>query len=164
MARGFDVAVCCVKGSCDTGVVDCAAVAGVEGHLVLGLFVYAFDYVDFAVVGPVGAEHPAVCVSFFFLCFGERERGIEGLGLLQGGPAAACTARHVGQIENNKSMLVGGGTLQANALATRLGGDVGVVDADVDAVARVDETVARGSVTIDVVHKAIGGIGVLYIG
>jgi hypothetical protein len=30
-------------------------------------------------------------------------------------------------------MLVGGSTLQADALATRSGGDVGVVDADVDA-------------------------------
>lgn len=84
------------------------------------------------------------------------------MGLLQGGPAAACTAGHVGQIENNKSMLVGGGTLQADALTTRRVGGVGVVDADIDAVARVDETVARSSVTVDVVHKAIGGIGVLY--
>lgn len=58
-------------------------------------------------------------------------------------------------------MLVGGGTLQADALATRLGGGVGVVDADVDAVARVNETIARGGVTVDVAHKAIGGIGVL---
>jgi hypothetical protein len=39
-----------------------------------------------------------------------------------------------------------------------------VVDADVDAVTRVDETVARGSAPVDVAHKAIGGIGVLYIG
>lgn len=61
-------------------------------------------------------------------------------------------------------MLVGGGTLQADALATRLGGDVGVVDADVDAVARVNETVARGGVTVDIFHKAISGIGVLYVG
>lgn len=68
------------------------------------------------------------------------------------------------QIENNKSMLVGSGTFQADALATRRGGDVGVVDADVDAVARVDETVAQGSVTVNVFHKAIGGVGVLCIG
>lgn len=80
--------------------------------------------------------------SFFLCFFCERERGIGGLGLLQGGPAATSTAGHVGQIENNKSMLVGGGTLQADALATRRGSGVGVVDADVDAVARVDETVA----------------------
>lgn len=61
-------------------------------------------------------------------------------------------------------MLVGGDTLQADALATRRGGGVGVVNADVDTVARVDETVARGGVTVDVAHKAISGVVVLYIG
>jgi hypothetical protein len=85
------------------------------------------------------------------------------VGFLQGRPGAACAAGHMGQVENNKTMLVGGSTLQADALATRSGGGVGVVDTDVDAVARVDETVARSSATVDVAHKAIGGVGVLYI-
>lgn len=60
-------------------------------------------------------------------------------------------------------MLVGGGALQADALATRRGGGIEVVDADVDAVACVDETIARGGVTVNVVHKAISGVFALYI-
>lgn len=76
LPAGLDVAVWCNEGACEAAVVDCAAVAGVQGHLVLGLLVYAFDYVDFAVVGPVGAEHPAVGVSIFFLFFSGQERGI----------------------------------------------------------------------------------------
>lgn len=55
----MDVTVRCVEGSCEAAVVDSAAVAGVQGHLILGLLIYAFDYVDFAVIGPVRTEHPA---------------------------------------------------------------------------------------------------------
>lgn len=63
---GLDVAVWCLEVSCEAAVVDCAPVAGVQGHLVLGLLVHTFDNVDFAVVGPVGAEHPAARVRLFF--------------------------------------------------------------------------------------------------
>lgn len=34
-----------------------------EGHVVLDLGVYAFDDVDFAVAGPVGADKPASFIN-----------------------------------------------------------------------------------------------------
>lgn len=39
-------------------VADGAAGAGVEGYVVCGLVVGAFEDVDFAAVGPVGSDHP----------------------------------------------------------------------------------------------------------
>ena len=39
---------------------DSATRRSVESHLVLGVVVDAFDDVDFAIIGPVGAEHPAM--------------------------------------------------------------------------------------------------------
>lgn len=85
------------------------------------------------------------------------------LGFSQGGPGATCAARHMCQIENNKTMFVGSGTFQADALAARRTGGVGVVNADVDAVARVEETIARCGVPVDIAHKTISGVSVLYI-
>jgi hypothetical protein len=54
----------------------------VQGHLVLGLLVYAFDNVDFAVVGPVGAEHPAARVRLFFFSFAVLRKEELGFGVL----------------------------------------------------------------------------------
>lgn len=68
LARGLDVAVVCLEGAAEAGWDDGAAVAGVQGHFVGGLGVGALDDVDFAVVRPVGARHPANLVimwSFF---------------------------------------------------------------------------------------------------
>lgn len=115
-------------------------------------------------LGQLGPSIQLEGLAFALSCLFLSRKRNWGLAFLQGGPGAACAAGHMGQVENNKTMLVGGGTLQADTLATRSGGGVGVVDADVDAVARVDETVARGGATVDVAHKAIGGISVLYIG
>lgn len=53
LARSLDVAVACLEGTGKAGVVDRAAIAGVQGHLVNGLGVDALDNVDFAVVRPV---------------------------------------------------------------------------------------------------------------
>lgn len=73
LAAGVDVAVVCVEGAGEAGVFDGATVGGVQGHLILGLVVYAFDDVDFAIVGPVGAKHPAVVCQLggcsFGVCF-----------------------------------------------------------------------------------------------
>jgi hypothetical protein len=59
LAGGADVAVACGQGASEAGVGDGAAAGGVEGHVVAGLLVDAFDDVDFAVFGPVAAEGPA---------------------------------------------------------------------------------------------------------
>lgn len=48
----------------------------------------------------------------------------------------------MGQVENYEAMFVSVGALQPNALAARLAGDVGRIDAYIDAVSfGVDETV-----------------------
>lgn len=63
LARSFDEAVGSLDIAAEPEGLDGASIAGVEGHLVGGLVVDAFDDVDFAVAGPVGAEHPAAGVS-----------------------------------------------------------------------------------------------------
>lgn len=69
LARGLNVAVICLEQAAETGRDDRAAVAGVQGHLVGDLGVCALDDVDFAVVRPVGARHPAVQVKYMaFVC------------------------------------------------------------------------------------------------
>lgn len=65
MACGRDVAVIGGHGAgevCRRG--DAAPVAGMQGHVVAGLLVHAFDDVNFAVVGPVGADEPATSYPF----------------------------------------------------------------------------------------------------
>jgi len=58
LAIGLDVAVVGVEGATVAEAIDGAAVAGVQSHLVGGLSVDTLDDIDFAVVGPVAAEHP----------------------------------------------------------------------------------------------------------
>jgi hypothetical protein len=59
LARGVDVAVRRLHGSREARVVDGAAIAGVEGHGVVGLLVDTFNDIDLAVIRPVGADGPA---------------------------------------------------------------------------------------------------------
>lgn len=112
-----------------------------QGHLVGRLVVDAFDDVDLAVLGPVRAQHP------------------------EGGPATADAAGHVGQVEDDQTVSVGVCAFQADGLAAGFAGGVGVVDADVDAVAAggVDQTAAGGGVAVDVADVAIGWVGVLWM-
>ena len=39
---------------------DIAACGRVQGHVIVGVEIYAFEDVEFALVGPVGTDHPAV--------------------------------------------------------------------------------------------------------
>lgn len=92
LVRRFNVTVARVEMAAEAGVVDRAAGAGVQGHLVGCLLVHAFDDVDLAVVRPVRAEHPAVnnqhVLSVFF---GKSDH-------LQGRPGSTDTSRHVCQV------------------------------------------------------------------
>lgn len=108
LARSFDVAVGSLDFAAEPEGLDGAAIAGVEGHLVGGLVVDAFNDVDFAVAGPVGAEHP------------------------ESWPRPADTAWHMGQVKNHQPLGVFAGTLQANTLSARVVGNVCVLNADVD--------------------------------
>lgn len=139
LAICVDVAVICVEFAAETGVLNSASIAGVQGHLVSGLVVDAFDDINFTIGGPVGAKHPECR------------------------PGAAHATRHVGKIEDDKAVLVCFGAFEADTLPARLAGGVGVVHADVNSIAGggVDQTVALGDIAIDIVHVAVGGIGVL---
>lgn len=59
LARGLHETIAGFERAGEAGVIDAAAVAGVEGHVVLGLVIDTFDDIDFAVVGPVRAYEPA---------------------------------------------------------------------------------------------------------
>lgn len=60
LSRRVDVAVAGCHRAGETTVIDGAAGARVQGHVVGDLVVDAFDDVDFAVVGPVRTDGPAV--------------------------------------------------------------------------------------------------------
>lgn len=60
----------------------------------------AFDYVDFAVAGPVRAEGPAVSVSDRFL-------SVFGRQSLQRWPGPADTTGHVRHVDDEQAMRVG---------------------------------------------------------
>jgi len=59
LAYGVYVAVCGAESTGEAAVVgDGAAVGCVEGHGIVGVVVDAFNYVDFAFIGPVWADEP----------------------------------------------------------------------------------------------------------
>ena len=84
---------------------EAAPVAVVHGHLVLALRIDALKDVNFAAVGPVGADHP------------------------EGGPGAADAAGHVREVEHNEAVRILSLARETHAGATAAGGDVGMVDA-----------------------------------
>lgn len=55
LAISVHIAVVRVEVTTETGVLDGTSIAGVQGHLVLGLLVDTFEDVDFSVLGPVRA-------------------------------------------------------------------------------------------------------------
>jgi len=136
LARSLDVAVASVEGTGEAGVGDRATVTGVQGHLVGGTLVDALDDIDFAIVGPVGAEHPEC------------------------GPGAAGASGHVSQIQDHQTLSVAVLAGQTEAVATVTAGDIAVVYTHVDgATGGTNQTVGRGGGAIDIVHVAIGGVG-----
>lgn len=59
LVRVVDPAVACREGTGEAGVVDGAALAGVQGHGIGALLIDTFDDVDLAVVRPVASNSPA---------------------------------------------------------------------------------------------------------
>lgn len=97
------------------GVVDLAAVLGVECHLVVVLVVHAFYDVDFAVVGPgfgAGAECPAEVEERGVRI--EMQREVMRGGRLQCWPAAAAKW-HVLDVEKEQTVIEGVFALQPYA-------------------------------------------------
>lgn len=79
-----------------------------QSHLVGGILVHALNDINFAVVGPVGAEHPEC------------------------GPSSAGASGHVCQIQDHQALGVGVLAGQTDAVATVTAGDIAVVNTDVD--------------------------------
>ena len=83
LVGSVDVAV--VGGECalEARVLDLAASGSVEGHGVIVLIVHTLDNVNFSILGPVGAHEP------------------------EGRPHATNTARHVGYVRDEETLVPG---------------------------------------------------------
>lgn len=109
-----------------------------QGHLVGGILVDTLNDINFAIVRPVGAEHPEC------------------------GPSSAGASGHVCQVQDHQALGVGVLAGQTDAVATVTASDIAVVYTDVDgATVGTDQTVGRGGGVIDIVHVAVGGVGFL---
>ena len=121
------------------GARDGAARAAVEGHIVLGLIVCAFDDIDFALGWPPG---PAIA---------ERP---------ESGPCTASATRHVCHIDHGKHVSVGVLGGKPDAITAAAGRHVVEVDPNVDRAVGVLLHVAGtvGSALIDVVDVTVGRV------
>lgn len=109
-----------------------------QSHLVGGILVDALNDINFAMAGPVGAKHPEC------------------------GPSSAGASGHMGEIQDHQTLVVGVRAGQTDAVATVTAGDIAVVHPDIDgATGGTDQTVRRGGRVIDIVHVAVGGVGIL---
>ena len=157
LVGGFDVAVVSAEGSSEARVLDGASVAGVEGHLVGGILVHTLDDVNLAVVGPVGAKHPANHeISFRISTISMFHENI------QCRPGTADATGHVLQIQNHQTLIVSVGAGQTNTVTARAAGHIGVVNANVDGTTRsANQAIAGGRRLVDIVHVTFGGVRVL---
>lgn len=125
-------------GTVVVAVVDGAAGGGVEGHGIGGGAVDAFDDVDFAGLGPIGADEP------------------------KGGPDAADAAGHVSDVGEEEAMVVCLVAGDTDALAARVGRGGGVIDAHVGGVTIVtdgaDHLVLHGGGVVDILHEPGRGV------
>lgn len=137
LAGSLDVAVASLDVTAKAGIIDRATRTGVQSHLVGGLVVNTLDDVNFAVVRPIGTDHP------------ERR------------PGTANTAGHVVQIQDHQTMGIGIGAFQAHTRSARVAGSVYGIDANINGVvSSLDETTAFSSRSVNIVDIPIGGVRV----
>lgn len=115
--------------------------ACVHSHLVLATGVDALDDIDLATAWPVRTRHP------------------------EGGPCAADTAGHMGEIEDHQGMSVLGFACEANTVAPSARGDICMIDAkcnlsSIDA----EEALGGGSALVDIVDVSMGWVIELVLG
>ena len=158
LTGGVDVAVCSEQLGGEAGCLfDSAAFHGVDGEDVGCLAVDALDDVDFAILGPVGANGPAGRS----ISIGQGKIG-ELWVVIQCRPSTADTARHMGSVKHDQTTLVGLLGFNADGGAALVACYAGGVNAHEDgAIVARCELLFLGGGAVKIVGEATVGIRAL---